>query len=114
MRRPTTLQIGITALAFAVVACTPGTQATATPAAEGEVSIVGSWNCGPPPRPETDDIEIRADGTVTNTNPEIERLSGELTWTVEGDRVSFDGDSATIESEDRLVFDDGFSCTRAD
>jgi hypothetical protein len=109
---PTSLQFAITALAFAVAACTPGTQAT--PAAEGEVSIVGSWNCGPPPRPETDDIEIRADGTVTNTNPEIDRLSGELTWTVEGDRVSFDGDMATIESEDRIVFDDGFSCTRAD
>ena len=114
----TALQISIAALALALAACTP-TQPTASPTAEEAASIVGTWNCGPPPRPEEDDIEIRADGTVTNTNPEIERLSGELTWTVEGDRVSFQGlpgappDMATIESEDRIVFDDGFSCTRA-
>lgn len=112
-RSPTTLHSGVTALAFAIVACTPATQVTAS-ATGGDVSIVGTWNCGPPPRPEEDDIEIRADGTVTNTNPEIDRLSGELTWTLEGDRVSFNGDSAKIESEDRLVFDDGFSCTRAE
>ena len=91
-----------------------GPQQTASPTPGGTASIVGTWNCGPPPRPEEDDIEIRADGTVTNTDPESDRLSGELTWTVEGDRVSFNGDSATIDSEDRLVFDDGFSCTRAD
>lgn len=113
-------------LAFALAACTPGTQATATPAAEGEVSIVGTWNCGPPDEPERDVYEISADGTVTITNPEIPEI-GEtgLTWTVEGDRVSFQGppgeapDMATIESEDRIVFDDGgsqgdgFVCTRA-
>ena len=50
---------------------------------------------------------------------------GSLTWTVEGDRVSFQGppneapDVGTIESEDRIVFESGALgsgavCTRAE
>lgn len=116
-RTPTKLSIGIAALAFALAACTPGTQATASPTAEGDVSIVGTWNCGPPDEPERDVVEISADGTVTINQPGAGPAS--LTWTVEGDRVAFQGppdapaDMGTIESQDRIVFDDGFVCTRA-
>jgi hypothetical protein len=125
VRRSTYLQIGGTAiiLAFTLGACTPGTQATASPTAEGDVSIVGTWNCGPPDEPERDVYEISADGTVAL--PLAQGGPEGLTWSVEGDRVSFQGppnerpDMATIESEDRIVFDDGgsqgdgFVCTRA-
>jgi hypothetical protein len=104
-RAPMILGIALVALAVAVVACTPGPQATASPTAEGDVSIVGTWNCpGTPP----DVMEITADGTVTITSSGGTET---LTWTVEGDRVSFQGppdeapEVGTIESEDRIVFE---------
>jgi hypothetical protein len=109
---PMILGIALVALAIAVCACTPGPQATASPTAEAEVSIVGTWNCLPRGQAEPDDVEIRADGTVTITSPGLGEGTT-LTWTVEGDRVSFDGDPGTIESEDRMVFDTGVVCTRA-
>src|SRR5688500_204093 len=111
-RTPTKLSIGIAALAFALAACTPGTQATASPTAEGEVSIVGTWDCGPPDEPEQK-WELSAAGTLTITVPGRPGNVGELTWTVAGDRVSFQGppyeapDVGTIESEDRIVFESG-------
>lgn len=112
----------IAALAFAVVACTPGTAPTATPAADGDASIVGTWKCEPPDGSFRDNVEIRADGTVTITDAEDPATTGELTWTVEGDRLAFQPldappdappDMGTIESEDRIVFDTGIACTRA-
>jgi hypothetical protein len=126
VRRPTSLQIGGTAIILALTlgACTPAaTQAPASVTPTGGASIVGTWNCGPPDEPERDVWEISADGTVTIPQPQGGPL--DLTWAVEGDRVSFQGppeeapDTATIESEDRIVFDaggsqgDGFVCTRA-
>jgi hypothetical protein len=127
MRRPTR-QIGGTAiiLAFTLVACTPAaTQGPASATPTGDVSIVGTWTCAPAgePPPGREPLEISADGTVTIPQPQGDPL--DLTWTVEGDRVSFQGppgeapDMATIESEDRMVFDDdsaflpGGVCTRA-
>lgn len=126
MRRPTTLQIGGTAiiLAFTLGACTPAaTQAPASVTPAGGASIVGTWNCGGPDQPEAREIlEISAGGTATMPQPQGSPL--DFTWTAEGDRVSFQGppgerpDMATIESEDRIVFDDdsafgpGFVCTR--
>lgn len=107
-----TMQIGLTALAFIVVACTPETQQTASPTPGGAASIVGTWNCGPPEAPGADLVEIRADGTVTVTPPGGEP-GAPMAWSVEGNRGSFDGDPFTIETVDRLVFDDGFVCTRA-
>jgi hypothetical protein len=121
-RSPRTLHVILAMLAFALVACTPGTRATASPTAEGDVSIVGTWNCGPPDDPDRDVLEISSDGTVTIPQPQGGPL--DLTWTVEGDTVSFQGppgeppDTGTIESEDRMAFDSfggesGVVCTRA-
>jgi hypothetical protein len=123
-RTPMILGIALVALAVAVVACTPGPQATASPAGEGDVSIVGTWNCVATDGAEQE-WEIIADGTVTITSIPDGFDLGSLTWTVEGDRVSFQGppneapDVGTIESEDRIVFESGALgsgavCTRAE
>jgi hypothetical protein len=118
-RTPMILGIALVALSVAVVACTPGPQATASPTAEADVSIVGFWNCVATDGAEQE-WKISADGTVTIRSP----FGGEssLTWTAEGDRVSFQGppneppDVGTIESEDRIVFESGATavCTRAE
>lgn len=96
-----------------IVACTPETQGTASPSSGDAASIVGTWNCGPPEAPGGDLVEIRADGTVTVTPPDGEP-GPPMSWSVDGDEGSFDGDPFTVETADRLVFDDGFVCTRAD
>lgn len=117
VRRPLTL--ALVAYAFLVGACTPATQAPPSPTPSVGVSIVGTWNCGPPENPERDVVEVREDGTLT-VNEELS-----LTWSVEGDRGTFgfpeggtftvpEGDDPFTIEEDRLVFDSGWVCTPAE
>lgn len=119
-RIPSARPIAWLALAVFVVACSG--QATASPPAAPTAtaaSIVGTWKCGPPEASGQDIVEIRADGTVTITQPDVApdvTPGGSIPWEVEGNRGAFitpEGrDEFTIEA-DRIVFDDGFVCTRA-
>lgn len=85
-----------------------------SPSASGDVSIVGTWNCGPPDEPTNVVVEFRADGTATISNPEDEFA---VTWSLEGDRGEFTfpvgpPEPFTVEA-DSIVMPDGSVCTPA-
>jgi hypothetical protein len=78
----------------------------------GSRSIAGTYTCSPPEGSRRDVVQFRDDGTFTITEP----VPGEGTWSVEGDRGVFHSpegidDPFTVEG-DRLVFDNGFVCTK--
>lgn len=123
-RNPTTLQIGVSVLAFALAACTPATQPTASPTAEGSVSIAGSYGCGREGDPDAPVFgwDLREDGTLQNHSPqdilalattaEEKIVSG--TWSVTGDSGKVTSENVdypfTIDG-DNLIFADGkFVC----
>lgn len=117
------LLLGLMAFALVTGACTPAaTQPPASATPSAGASIVGTWKCGPPEGPSRreDDVELRADGMVTNDEVIFDRLDvnqrGPTTWSVDGNRGAFhfpDGDDPFTIEADRIVFDDGFVCTRA-
>lgn len=102
------------ALAILLAACSAGTAQSPSPSPSGP-SIVGTWKCGPPDAPGQDLVEIRADGTVSITQPGASP-GGSVTWSLDGNRGSFDTpegkDPFTVEPG-RIVFDDGFTCAPA-
>jgi len=112
-----TSRLGVIAFALFVSACTgaPTPSPTPAPSATPASSIVGTYLCGPPEARDQDKVEVRADGTVTITQPGGE--PGQGTWSVQGNRGFFnpgtsEEDPFTIDG-DRLVFDDGFVCNPA-
>jgi hypothetical protein len=125
-RTPTTLQIGISVLAFALVACTAGTQPTGSPAsptAEVSPSIAGPYACGREgANVPTFVWELREDGTLQNVSPPDMLALGEIaeekiasgTWSATGNAGKVTSQNVdypfTIDAGS-LVFADGeFVC----
>jgi hypothetical protein len=123
-RTPTTLQIGVSVLAFALVACTPGTQPTVSPTAEGSASIAGSYGCSREGEGDAPTFgwELREDGTLQNVSPpDILALGKTAEEKIVSGTWSATGNSGKVTSEnvdypftidgDNLVFRDGkFVC----
>lgn len=102
-------------LALSAGACSPAASPQTSPSSAAAstqpsaASIVGTWKCGPPENPTLDTVDIRADGTVSINGAEPMR------WSLTGTRGAFqtpDGDDPFTVESDRIVFADGFTCTR--
>jgi hypothetical protein len=110
--RRTIAALGVTLL---LAGCAPEAPASPSAADDTTASIVGRYDCQQPGASETDDVELREDGTLTISQPAL-GSSVEGTWSLEGNAGVF-----TIEGADepfsidgnRLVFDDGTICTKA-
>lgn len=88
--------------------------------------VAGTYMCGPEGEIPEDTLELRDDGTSTTSPPSPPggeppkgAPGGELleeTWSIEGNRGSINSEGGgqkkfSVEG-DRLLFDDGFVCTR--
>jgi hypothetical protein len=115
----TTLQIGVSVLAFALVACTTGTQPTASSTAQGSASIAGNYACS---REGEGDVptfvwELQEDGTLQNISPPDMLALGETaeekiasgTWSAAGN-----SGKVTSENMDYPFTIDGGSLVFAD